>query len=57
MRKPEPQDAPGIAPEPPPAAERPRWCEPKLTFVEPTLANEGPMTELTADGIFGTFIP
>jgi hypothetical protein len=35
--------------------EKADWCEPKLTFVEPVLTKEGDLTELTADGFFGTF--
>ena len=39
------------------AHEKPAWCEPKLTFVEPVLTKEGNVTELTGQGFFGTFIP
>jgi hypothetical protein len=33
------------------------WREPKLSFVEPVLTKQGDLTEITGQGIFGTFIP
>jgi len=41
---------------PTPEEKKADWREPKLTFVEPVLTKEGDLTELTADGFFGTFI-
>jgi hypothetical protein len=42
----------------PPGTEKRRWNEPKLTFVEPMLTEEGEFTQLTAqNGFFGTFVP
>jgi hypothetical protein len=32
------------------------WEEPKLTFIEPTLTNHGPLEAVTA-GFFGGFTP
>jgi len=33
------------------------FAEPKLTYVTPTLREQGKVTELTANGFFGSFSP
>ena len=37
--------------------ERKSFAEPKLTYVTPTLREQGKVTELTTNGFFGSFSP
>lgn len=49
----EPRDANGPEAD---ALDKAEWQEPKLTFVEPTLIEHGPVQKLTG-GFFGSFTP
>jgi hypothetical protein len=59
MNNPEPEPPDARVEERPDAtaADKPRWQEPKLAFVEPVLTKDGDVSELTGEGFFGTFVP